>query len=230
MRLGLLGALPFAAVACGPSTSSPFSDLESVCGQGLPSLAAYVSAFEDLGWREVPPAHVQDEERAAMIDAMTYAGLGRKTALSPELLRARRSVAKRRILSLLTPHEQTQSILKRRDGDQSVLMLSVNARTQGNSTDVELSCTLMGVAEQETAWIASLLEERRMRSSFTEVDPDANFSNRRVSPVSQDAPPNASGALFYLYPDLAEAALGTPLRYDLVFVIGTWFRLKGKTQ
>ena len=230
MRSGLFGALPMLAVACAPAASSPFSDLETVCGQGLPSLAAYVSAFEDLGWREVPPARVPNDERTAMIDTMTFSSLGRKTVPTPELLDAQRSVAAQRIESLLTPHEEVRTTLKRRDGDQSVLMLSVNARTQGSRTEVELSCTLMGVADQETAWISSLVDERRIRSDFLEIDPDANFSNLRVSPVHEDAPPNAGGTLFHLNPDPAEAALGTPLRYDLVFVIGTWFRLEGETQ
>ncbi|MEM8576204.1 MAG: hypothetical protein AAGF48_16480, partial [Pseudomonadota bacterium] len=97
MRSGLIGAVPLLTVACGPSASSPFSDLETVCGLGLPSLAAYVSAFEDLGWREVSPARVQDDERAAMIDTMTYSSLGRKTAPTPELLSAQRSMATQRI-------------------------------------------------------------------------------------------------------------------------------------
>lgn len=219
----LLSALLGATAA--NSDDFPISEVDRLCSQAMPSLEAYVDAFQDHGWREMPLSDLPDQAREDLIITAALANISGNDPYSRDSFTGTLSMTERQVTGIMMLPGYSSLLVAPATQAHSPLLIVFDPSVPKR---LKIDCILAGKSAELDDWLTGLLDANRLRDDYFDFDPsEANTASEHLSPAVDDRDLNISAMIRRVSAERAERFLDRPLEYDLLFTVATTFKQEG---
>ena len=230
--IGFCVAVASGAAAFASTETSRFSEVDAVCNKPETDLARYVDAFLAIGWHQVEPADITDQERQDLALVVSLGSIGKKHDFDQSDIAQATALTRRKFDGLIDIAGGHSAVLRHDSNDtqHSFLIVYFEKHQTGSSQlhRIRVNCIIGGSYASEDKWVSKLLEIGRLRDDFTEFDPATeNSVSEYVSPRIDDRTLNTGNTLQRVSRIRAERVIGVQLPFDLLFNSAMTFRREG---